>query len=140
MSGQHENAEKIRRLYEAFEERAVTEELLEEIFDPDVEFNPLAHREAGGRTYRGRDGMGAFFGELHGEIGEIRYETPEFHCLGDAVIAFTHLSGTDRDTSLPYRQDLSLVYEFSGGRVRCVTGYETPAEALEAAQRGFADA
>jgi hypothetical protein len=36
--------------------------------------------------------------------------------------------------------DLSLVYEFAGGLVRRVTAYESPAEALEAAERGHANA
>jgi hypothetical protein len=39
------------------------------------------------------------------------------------------------------RQDLSLVYEFNeAGRAQRVTAYEAPAYALEAAQRGHADA
>jgi ketosteroid isomerase-like protein len=140
VSAGRENCERIERLYEAFERRAVTDELLAEIFAEDVEFNPLAHRSAGGRTYRGRDGVGAFFSELQGELRDISYESPEFHPLRDAVVAFTQLCGTERETGLPVRQDLALVYEFSGGQVRCVTAYETPAEALEAAERGHAGA
>ena len=140
MSPHDDNCAKLRRLYEAFEGRAVTEELLADTFDPDVEFNPMAHRDAGGRTYRGRDGMLAFFGELGDELGEIRYEMPDFHPVGEAVIAFTQIAGTARDTSLPFHQDLAIVYEFADGLVTCVTGYETPAEALKAVERGHADA
>ncbi len=137
------NAERLRKLYEAFDfggaEAAGPQ--IGEIFDPEVEFNPMQAGEAGGRTYRGRDGVVAFFGELSEELEGVRYEPPQFHPIGDhLVIVFTRLVGTERDTAVPLRQDLSLVYEFVDDRVRRVTAYDTPAEALEAAERGHADA
>jgi ketosteroid isomerase-like protein len=136
------NAERLRKLYEAFDLGGpeAAGRVVQEIFDPDVEFNPLTAGDVGGRTYRGRDGMLAFFGELHGAFEELRYEPPQFHPVGeDLVVVFTRMVGIARDTSLPLRQDLSLVYEFGEGQVRCVTAYESPAEALEAAERGHAD-
>ena len=81
------------------------------------------------------------FAELHGELSEVTYEPPQCHPVGDdVVIAFTRILGSDRRTSAPVRQDLALVYEFSEGTVRRVTAYETPADALEAVERGHADA
>jgi ketosteroid isomerase-like protein len=137
------NAEKLERLYEAFDQAGFEEtaRLVQEIFSPEVEFNPLAAGDVGGGTYRGYEGMLSFFGQLNEAFEEVSYEAPQFHPLGeDLVVAFTRLTGRSSQTSLPMRQDLSLVYEFEGGLVRCVTAYETPAEALEAAQRGHADA
>ena len=137
------NGERIQRLWDTFDREgfAATQALIEETFDPDVEFNPLQHGEAGGRTYRGRDGMLAFFGELASAFADVHFEPPQCHQVGeDLVVTFTRMVGTSRDTKLPLRQDVSLVYEFAGGTVRCVTAYDTPAEALEAAQRGHADA
>ncbi len=137
------NAERLQGLYEAFEGGGLKAagKLIDEIFDPDVEFNPLQAGGAGGRTYRGRDGVLAFFGELHDALGEVHYEPPQFHPVGDdLVVVFTLLVGTARETSMPLRQDLSLVYEFVDGLARCVTAYDSPAEALEAAQKGHADA
>jgi ketosteroid isomerase-like protein len=137
------NGERIQLLWDSFEKEgfAATAELIEEIFDTDVEFNPLAAGGAGGRTYRGRDGMLAFFGELAEAFADVQFEPPQCHEIGEElVVTFTRMVGTSRETSLPLRQDLSLVYEFAEGRVQCVTAYETPAEALEAAQRGHADA
>jgi ketosteroid isomerase-like protein len=138
-----ESAEKLQRLYDTFEREGAgpTAELIEQLFDPDVEFSTLQTAGAGGRTYRGFDGMAGFFGELHEHLGDVRYEAPQFHPIGaELVVAFTGLIGTERDTARPIRQDLSLVYEFLEGRVRRVSAYDTPAEALEAAQRRHADA
>ena len=137
------NADKVRRLFDAFEAGGpkAAAELIDETFDPDVEFNPLSAGGAGGRTYRGRDGAAAFFGELHEEWEEVRYESREFYSMGeDLVIVFTDLAGIDPVTSLPLRQELSLVYEFVEGLARRVSAYDSPAEALEAAERGHAGA
>jgi ketosteroid isomerase-like protein len=143
MTESRSNAEKLRKLYEAFDFGGAEAAgiLIDATFDPEVEFNPLDTGAAGGRTYRGRDGMVAFFGELSEALEGVRYEPPQFHPVGDdLVVVFTRLVGTERDTAMPLRQDLSLVYEFAGGLVRCVTAYDSPAEALEAAERGHADA
>ena len=137
------NAEKLRILYEAFDfgGAKAAAPLIEETFHADVEFNPLEAKSAGGRTYRGLEGVAAFFGELGEALEGVRYEPPQFHPVGDdLVVVFTRLVGTERDTAMPLRQDLSLVYLFAGGLVQCVTAYDSPAEALEAAERGHADA
>jgi ketosteroid isomerase-like protein len=137
------NVEKIRRLWEAFENEgfAAAAALVDQAFADEVEFNPLTAGGAGGRTYRGRDGMMGFFGELAEAFADVGFEPVECHAVGDElVVAFTRMVGTAKETGLPLRQDLSLVYEFGGDQVQCVTAYESPAEALEAAQRGHADA
>jgi ketosteroid isomerase-like protein len=139
-----ENAKKLERLYDVFEDEGVAAAaaLIEELFDPDVEFNTVQTGHAGGRTYRGFEGMAGFFSELHAEFEDVHYETPQFHPVGKRlVVAFTRLVGKERGSSMPVRQDLALVYAFNeDGRVARVEAYDTPAEALEAAQRGHADA
>ena len=143
MTAPQSNGARILRLYEAFERESLeaVRTLIDETFDEDVEFIPLQTGEAGGRVYRGRDGMLAFFGEIQEALADVSYEPPQCHQVGDdLVVVFTRLAGTDRKTSMTVRQDLSLVYEFEGGFVRRMTAYESPAEALEAAERGHADA
>ena len=137
------NADKLQRLWDAFdaEGRDGAARLLDQVYDTDVEFNPLPAEEVGGRPYRGLEGVIAFFGELDASFTEVRYDAPQFHQVGEElVVVLTRLVGTARDTGLPLRQDLSLVYEFRSGLAWRVTAYEAPAEALEAAQRGHADA
>jgi ketosteroid isomerase-like protein len=144
MSDEAMNVERVKRFWQVFEDEGIegAGALVSETFHPDVEFNPLQAGHAGGRTYRGWDGMRAFFDELHEDFEEVTYEPPQFHPVGDdTVVAFSLLVGLARDTAIPLRQDLPLVYEFTeDGLVRSVTAYESPAEALETAQRGHADA
>jgi ketosteroid isomerase-like protein len=138
-----DNCALIVRLYEAFESEGPVgaAPLIEAAFDPEVEFAPLEHGRAGGATYRGLEGMAAFFAELHGELRDVTYEPPQCHPVGDSVvIAFTRMAGVDRRNGVPQRQDLALVYEFSDATVRRVIAYETPADALEAVEKGHADA
>ena len=137
------NVSRIQRLWDTFENEGpdAAYELIDEIFDPDVEFNPLRTADVGGGTYRGHDGVRGFFGEMTEALRHVRFEPPQYHAVGDdMVIVFTRLIGSERQDPMPIAQDLALVYEFSEGRVRCVTAYDSPAEALEAAERGHADA
>lgn len=132
------NIESLRRQYEAYEKGGLegAEDLIDEIFDPEVEFSPLLAREVEGRSYRGRDGMRTFFGELRDALGEYRYEQPEYRSIGDdLVVVFTRLVGTGRGSAVPIGQELDLVYEFEGGLVRRLTAYATREEALRAAEQ-----
>ena len=139
-----DNAKQLEKLYDVFKNEggAAAAEIIADLFDPDVEFNTLQTGHAGGQTYRGYEGMGGFFGELHSEFENIHYEAPQFHPVGKRiVVAFTQLVGSERSSSIPVRQDLALVYHFNEeGCVIQVDAFDTPAEALEAAQRGHADA
>ncbi|MDQ2938963.1 MAG: nuclear transport factor 2 family protein [Actinomycetota bacterium] len=104
MTAPQSNSERIFRLYEAFENEGpeAVGKLIEETFDDDVEFIPLQTGEVGGRVYRGRDGMLAFFAEIHETLEDVCYEAPQCHGVGDdLVVAFTRLAGTDRETSVP---------------------------------------
>jgi ketosteroid isomerase-like protein len=143
VTGEQSNAARIQQLWDTFESEGfgAAAEVAARIFDEDVEFNPLEAGSAGGRTYRGREGMMGFFGELAEGFADVDFEPVQCHSVGEEiVVAFTRMVGTAKGSGLPLRQDLSLVYEFGEGRVQCVTAYESPAEALEAAQRGHADA
>jgi hypothetical protein len=143
MTQPNPNAEKLRRLFSAFEVGGseAAGRLIPEVFEPEVEFNPLPAGEAGGRTYRGLDGVIGFFDELHEEFQEVHYDWREFYPLSeDIVLVFTQLVAIPAGSSVPLRQELSLVYEFAGGLAQRVTAYDSPAEALEAAERGHAGA
>lgn len=143
MSAPESNADRLRGLWEAFDNEGpeATARLLDTVYHPDVEFNPLPAGAAGGGIYRGLEGVVAFFGELTESYSDVHYEPPQFHPVGaDLVVVLTRLVGVARDSGLPMHQDLSLVYEFEAGLAHRVTAYGTPAEALEAAERGHADA
>jgi ketosteroid isomerase-like protein len=137
MTAPEANIESLRRLYETGETGGLEAagEMIDEVFDPEVEFSPLLAREVEGRSYHGRDGMRTFFGELQEALGEFRFERPEYQPVGDdLVVVFTRLVGTGRDSTVPIGQELALVYEFDGGLVRRLTAYAAREEALRAAE------
>jgi ketosteroid isomerase-like protein len=137
MTAAQENIERVRRWNDTFESEGfeAAERVIDEIFDPEVEFSPLLARELEGRTYHGHDGLRTFFRELNDTFGEIRYEQPEFHPVGDdVVVLFTRLVGTGRGSTVPLGLDLGMVYEFDDGLVRRLTAYGSRNEALRAAR------
>jgi len=75
-----EHVELLRRWNDTYESDGFegAEKIIEEIFDPEVEFSPLLARELEGRTFNGHEGLRTFFGELNDTLGEVRYEQAEF--------------------------------------------------------------
>jgi hypothetical protein len=137
MTASQGNLERLQRWYGTYEGRGIqpAEDLIEEIFDPEVEFSPWLAREIERRTFHGHEGIRAFFRELGEMLGEVRYGKPEFHPLSDDVIVvLTRLEGAGRASSIPVGQNLGLVYEFCGGLVIRLTAFGSHEEALRAAE------
>jgi ketosteroid isomerase-like protein len=137
MTASRSNLENLQRWYETYEGTGVQPslDLIDEIFDPEVEFSPWLAREIERRTFHGPDGIRAFFRELAEMLGEVRYGEPEFHPLSDDVIVvLTRLEGAGRASSIPVGQNLGLVYEFRGGLVIRLTAFGSHEEALSAAK------
>jgi hypothetical protein len=135
------NLEKLQRWYGTYEGRGVepAEDLIDELFDPEVEFSPWLAREIERRTFHGPDGVRAFFRELAEMLGEIRYAAPEYRPLSDDVIVvLTRLEGAGRASDIPVGRDLGLVYEFRAGLVRRLTAFGSHEQALLAAKEADA--
>jgi hypothetical protein len=115
----------------------MAQELIPEIFDPEVEFSPWLAREVEHRTYHGHDGLRTFFTELEDMLGRVRYAPPEFRPLSDdLIVVFTRLEGVGQGSDVPVGQDLGLVYEFRAGLVTRLTAFGSHDEALRAAKEG----
>jgi hypothetical protein len=137
MTTRQRNLERLRRWNDTFESEGFegAERIVDDIFDPEVEFSPLLAREVEGRTYHGRGELRAFFRELNETLEEIRYAPSEYHPVSDDVIVLlTRLAGTGRGSAVPIGQDLGMVYEFQDGFVRRVTAYGSYDEAFRAAR------
>ena len=137
MTARQRNLACLRRWSETFYSEGFegAEQIVDQVFDPEVEFSPLLAREVEGRTCRGRDELRAFFRELNDTLGEIRYTPPEYHPVDDDVIVLlTRMVGTGRGSGVPTAQDLGMVYEFRDGLVRRVTAHGSHDEALRAAR------
>jgi ketosteroid isomerase-like protein len=131
------NLESLQRWYETYQGRGLdpARDLIDEIFDPQVEFSPWLAREVERRTYHGHEGLRTFFGELEEMLDDIRYGPPEYQPLSDNVIVvLTRLEGAGRGSAVPVGQDLGLVYEFHGGFVKRLTAYGSHDEAFRAAR------
>ena len=102
MSAREANLAALRRWSDTFRDSGFEAALamIDEIFDPEVEFSPLLAREVEGRTYHGYDGLRAFFTELNEMLGDVRYEPAEYEPVrwstdfGEAELS--HLNLYDR--------------------------------------------
>ncbi|HSJ18790.1 MAG TPA: nuclear transport factor 2 family protein [Solirubrobacterales bacterium] len=131
------NLETLGRWYAAYEAGGFEagDALIEEVFDPQVEFSPWLAREVEQRTYRGHEGLRSFFRELGGTLEGLRYDPPEYRPVGhDVIVVFTRLAGAPREGAVAIGNDLGLVYEFRDGLVRRLTAYGSHEEALLAAE------
>jgi hypothetical protein len=131
------NLSALRRWSDTFRDEGFEAALaiIDEIFDPEVEFSPLLAREIEGRTYYGHEGLRAFFTELNEMLGGVHYEPAEYEPVADDVIVlFTRILGTGRGSAVPIGQDLCMVYEFRHGLIRRMSAYGSREEALEAAR------
>jgi ketosteroid isomerase-like protein len=132
-----ENLDTLRRWYGAYEAGGFEagDALIEEVFDPEVEFSPWLAREVEQRTYRGYEGLRSFFGELDETFEGLRYDPPEYRAVrDDVIVVFTRLSGAPRHSAVPIGNDLGFVYEFRDGLVRRLTAFGSHEQALEAAE------
>jgi ketosteroid isomerase-like protein len=137
MTASRSNLESLQRWYETYEGRGIepAEDLIDELFDPEVEFSPWLAREVERRTFYGPDGIRTFFRELSEMLGEVRYGVPEYRSLSeDVIVVLTRLEGAGRASAIPVGQDLGLVYEFRGGLVKRLTAFGSHEEALRAAK------
>jgi SnoaL-like domain len=137
VSAREANLAALRRWSDTFRDSGFETALamIDEIFDPEVEFSPLLAREIEGRTYYGYEGLRAFFTELNEMLGDVRYEPAEYEPVTDDVIVLvTRIIGTGRGSSVPIGQDLCMVYEFHDGLIRRMSAYGSRADALAAAQ------
>ena len=133
MSASESNMALIRRWSEAYESGGfdMADGLVDEIFDPAIEFSPLLAREVEGRTLHGREELRRFFRELQETIGDFRYAPVEYRAVGeDVVVVLTRLLGTGRGSDVPVGQDLGLVYTFENGLIRRLTAYSSHYEAM----------
>jgi ketosteroid isomerase-like protein len=137
LSSQEENVASLQAWFDSYRRRGLewSDELADQLLDPEIEFSPFLAREIEGRSYRGRDEVQKFFGELRDMLGDVRYDQPTYHPKGaDVVVICTRLVGAGRGSAVPVGQDLGMVAEFHDGQVRRLTVYGSHEEALTAAE------
>jgi ketosteroid isomerase-like protein len=126
-----ENVEIVRRTMEAWNREDMDE--LIALSHPEVEFASIfAGME--GRTYRGYDGLRAYFADMNDTWTEFHRDIEGMKDAGgDQVVVFFHLWGTARASSVPVDEHVTTVFRLREGRVCRMVVYRDRDEALEAA-------
>jgi ketosteroid isomerase-like protein len=104
---------------------------LEQFFDPDVEWIPVAQSLLATDSYRGYEGVRRFWREFLSTWDDYAIEAEEFLDAGDQVAVRMRLTGRTHDVEVD--ELWSSLSTIRDGRVVRVQGFTTPDGALEAA-------
>jgi ketosteroid isomerase-like protein len=128
------NEEVIRRGYEAISRGDVA--AAKTLLHPDCELLTLFGGVAG-RTYRGHEGIDAWFADMQESWEEVE-QTPErfIEVDGERTIAVVRFRGRGRGSGIEIDQRLAGVFTIRGGKGIRVETYASLDEALEAAGVG----
>ena len=131
-----ENAEIVRRIYEAVARRDTTAILA--LYDPGVELSfargTLAdHIVGGAAVWRGHDGLRIFDRELRESFADFETRYEELIDAGDHVVSVSRYRGRGRKSGVEIDGPLQFgVWSFRAGKVTRVSWYSSREEALEA--------
>jgi ketosteroid isomerase-like protein len=124
------NVDVATQAIDAFNERNV--EAFAGFTTPDFEWSP-SMVAIEGQTYRGREGIDTYFGNLKNAWEEFQVLRDEFRDLGDLVVMLGRLQGRGKGSGVPVDSSLGMVFDFRGGTISRIRGYLDHAEALRAA-------
>jgi ketosteroid isomerase-like protein len=127
------DVELMRRGFAAFSEEGP--EGLIRFLDPDFEMTTPAGLAAEPDTYRGHEGIRRYFDSFYEVMDEIRFDVLGYEDLGDGrVLTPTVLRARGKTTGIEVEQQVSQVWEISGGLAHRCHVFPTP----EAARAAFA--
>ena len=84
-------------------------------------------------TYRGPDEVRTFLAEWSGAFDDFGFEAEEMIDAGDSVAVLLHQWGRGKDTGAEVESRTWQVFTFREGKIVHCRGYESKAEALDAA-------
>jgi ketosteroid isomerase-like protein len=96
----------------------------------DVEFTSLV-AEAEGTTFRGHDGVRAWWETVRGAFVEVHWEVLDVHGAGDKGVTHFRMAGTL--SGVPVEQAMWQAVRLRDGRASWWCSFRTEREALEAA-------
>ena len=100
---------------------------------PDFEMTTPAGMAAEPDTYRGHDGIRRYFDSFNEVMDEIRFDVIGYEDLGDGrVLTPTVLRARGKLTGIEVEQQVSQVWEISGGLAHRCHVFPTPEEARAA--------
>jgi ketosteroid isomerase-like protein len=129
-----ENVEVLRRGYAALAKGGVDQML--ELTDPEFELITPASLASEPGTFRGHDGVRAWFASFDGVMEGVQLEGRTFTAFGDRVLVETVLRARGRATGIDTEQRAFLVWTVRDGLVVRGEAFAEREDALEAAQSG----
>lgn|SRR5262245_2382267 len=87
-------------------------------------------------TYHGPGEVREFFGQWSAAFDDFGFEAEEVLDAGDSVLVLLHQWGRGKDTGAEVESRTWQVFTLRGGKVVHCRGYDTKADALEAARGG----
>ena len=125
-----ENVEVAERMVEAFNRRDI--DGIANLVTPDVEWAP-AMGAIEGEVFRGREGIGTYWGRLDGAWEDYRVVADEHRDLGEIVLTLGRMLGRGRGSGVPVDTPLGILGDYRDGKCWRVRVFLDHAEALRAA-------
>jgi uncharacterized protein len=122
-----ENVQVLRNAYDAFARQDVAAVMA--AFDEGIEWQVPESLPFGG-TYRGRDGVGEFFGSLPGHFSDLSVEPQEFIDGGDTIVVLVRVAGAG--AAGPLDQTHVHLWRMRGGKATTFTEFGDTARTLAA--------
>lgn len=125
----------VEALREALSAAPANPEPLFALLDDEVEWDYVgAFPES--KTYHGPGEVREFFGQWAGAFRDFELEAEKLTPVGDSVVVRLRQRGHGMETGAPVENRSWQVLGFRNGKVIRCRGYDTEAEALEAAEGG----
>ena len=125
------NVEIVRKSFDAIGRGDV--DALLDLYDPDIEFEPLTGTRVETGGYRGHQGVRRYFEEASEVWDEVRPVAGEITTTGDQVVVFGHCSIRGKASEIETDSPCSWVITVRDGKITRHRVYRTTSEALEAA-------
>jgi ketosteroid isomerase-like protein len=134
-----ENVEVVRKSYEPPQgglkldqiENWLTDAVVNEYFDPDLEWIPISDGLLTGESYRGYEGLRRFWSDLLGACDELVIEPLEFRAAADQVVVVQRMNIRARGIEID--EVWSRLYTLNEGRIVRVQTFTNRDAALKAA-------
>jgi ketosteroid isomerase-like protein len=115
------NVEIVRRVVDAYNRRDLDE--FDELLTADFEWVPALVRGVEGGSYRGREGVEAYYRDIRDTWDDYHTLPDEFHDLGDRVLVLGRMEGRRKVSGAPVDAAFGLVFDFRDGRISRLRSY-----------------
>jgi ketosteroid isomerase-like protein len=128
------DAEQVRRLYAAINERFAARDLegLVALYDPEVELLPSTSALVEGGSYRGLDGVRRYFANMLDLYEIYRLELDDVREAVGCVVALGRWHALGRGSGIDLETAIGWVVRLRGERILGVLSFREPADALRA--------